>query len=54
MLEYPSQDSLPEIPSSKPQNIFLEKFLAQSFQLFMYTGSIELKIRNHHCDPNIF
>ena len=52
VLEYPSQDSLRKIPSRKSQKGFLEKFPSQSLPLFMYTGSIKLQIRNHHCAPN--
>ena len=51
VVEYTYQDSVRKIPSRNFEKIFLEKFPAQSLPLFMYTGSIKLKIRNHHFPP---
>ena len=47
------QDYIHNIPSIKYKKIFLEEFTNESFPLFMYTSSIELKIRNQHFAPNI-
>ena len=52
VLYYPFQNSICDIPSSKSQNRFLKMVPAQSFPLFLFTLSIKLHIRNHHCAPN--
>ena len=47
VLVFYTKDSINQI-----KNRFLETFTAQSFPLFLYTGSIKLYIQNHHCAPN--
>ena len=44
VLEYPYQDSIPDIISRKYKKIFIEKFPSQIFPLCLYTLSIELRI----------
>ena len=49
-----TQDYSCEISLSKYQNIFLGKFPAQSFPLFLQKHCFELQIRKHQFSRNIF
>ena len=44
MLDYPTQDYVREIPSSKYKNISLEDFPDRSFPLFLYNGSTKIEL----------